>query len=145
VHDESDLAPFDRTKWLALPLLFLFSSALFGTSSQSPTIDVLLTNPIAFWLRSSVVSVLFSLISEIRLYIGSYISLIFAQRGAGRCARACRLPPYSWYCTASGRCESALGAFIVALADRERMRNVAIVVELGTGYVGSRRLAGWRV
>jgi hypothetical protein len=40
----------------------------------------MLTNQTAFWLRSSVVSVLFSLISETVLFEPSYINLIFEPR-----------------------------------------------------------------
>ena len=55
----------------------------------------------AFWLRSSVVSVLFSLISEMSLYVTSHINLIFAIWGPAsvlahadpHCVTGITLPP----------------------------------------------------
>jgi hypothetical protein len=87
-----------------LPLL-LFSLALFGTSTPPPTSTS--STPAneqcftAFWLRSSVVSVLFSLISEMVLYGSSFINLIFAFRGlatalahvGSHCVTGIALPP----------------------------------------------------
>ena len=55
----------------------------------------------AFWLRSSVVSVLISLISDTSPTRGPYIKLIF---GAGRWNRGLLLPLHAltWYCSTSG-------------------------------------------
>jgi hypothetical protein len=63
-------------------LTFFFSSLwyVFLLPNLRPSLGYLLIIPAAFWLRSSVVSVLFSLISETSLYVASFINLIFVSR-----------------------------------------------------------------
>ncbi|KAI5856549.1 hypothetical protein BZA05DRAFT_388953, partial [Tricharina praecox] len=82
-----------------------------------------LTNPCptAIWLRSSVVSVLFSLTAEIRSCIGSNVDLIFVARALAavrahveaHCVAGISLPPVD---------ANVLSSFIVALAVCEGTR-----------------------
>ncbi|KXJ90977.1 hypothetical protein Micbo1qcDRAFT_163681 [Microdochium bolleyi] len=64
-----------------------------------------LSTTVAFWLRSSVVSVLFSLISESSLRRTININLIFITRVRSSVLAHDRRPPCPWYYTASRRRE----------------------------------------
>jgi len=95
-------------------------------SFHPPTINISLMlivfSATAFWLRSSVVSVLFSLISEIRSYIGSRINLIFALRG-GRplCSRMSALTvSLVSHCLQSMRIQPFIVALAAAREGKER-------------------------
>lgn len=72
----------------------------------------------AFWLRSSVVSVLISLISDTSSIRGQYIKWIF---GAGRWNRSLLRPlrASTWYCSTSGNGAPPRGRLSVTKRDSE--------------------------